>query len=243
MDGFRNFELPPRDQIQALDPEIAGEGARVDYVEELSWNPPPPQPVMPDWSKIKSIRHYFGRTGYQVYPATFYHENGEERIARNAEEARALGVWHRKATDEEKGRYGINHLWDWVEGSKWRPKPWHDRKFDPKKLEQGKNYIQATPDHSAIQTELMKVIAQALSTKQVDNAAGVTPELLLQVIMKMAGQSGSETQSTETAKAEAISPVGLSDDAREDVEATGEQSALNAFVEEKRGPGRPRKTV
>src|SRR6185312_6341739 len=109
------FVLPPKSQVGVIDPEIAGEGVKVIYSdgEQGMWTPPPPRPVMPDWSGIKSIARYFNRTGHAVWPAWLYHPTEEPRLLKNADEAAELGVCYREATMDEKGRYGRSHVWDW----------------------------------------------------------------------------------------------------------------------------------
>lgn len=170
------FELPPRTKIGHLDPEIASEGQKVILSdgEQVNWSPPPTKPCIPDWSEIKSIRRYFNRTGYQVYPAWLYHENGEERLVKNADEAAQLGVCFRKASDEERNRYGVQSLWDWQDDSKWRPQPWILRKFDPHKAEQGKNYVPATPDPMAAQLHLLAGLTDAIKNNQVQKPAEIS---------------------------------------------------------------------
>lgn len=172
------FVLPSVKDVGYLDPEIAGEGQRVMFSEgeQPDWAPPPPRPVMPDMSQIKSIRHYFGRTGHRVYPAWLYHENGEERLVRNAQEAQALGVVYRPATIDEKGRYGIDHVWDWAEGCKWRAQPWFLKKFDPKRNEQGKNYVPAVADPMATQAQLLAALTDAIKNNQVQRPSEVSEQ-------------------------------------------------------------------
>ena len=166
------FELPPREQVGYPDPEILAEGEKV--VGELAWNPPPPRPVIPDMSQIKSIRHYFGRTGYQVFPAWLYHQNGEERLVRNAANAAALGVKYRDATIDERGRYGVQAVWDWTEDSLWRPKPWALRAFDPAKPTHGKNYIAPVVDAVAEQQKLLAALTQAIQSGGVQKPPDVS---------------------------------------------------------------------
>lgn len=154
-----SFVLPSRSQVGYLDPEIAGEGQKIvlDNGDQVSWTPPPEKPVMPDWSQIKSIRHYFGRTGHQVYPAWLYHPTEESKLVKNAEEARALGVMYRKTTDDESGRYGLKAVWDWDEGCKWRPQPYRT-KFDPAQPGIGKTVIHGTPNPVAAQSALIEAL-------------------------------------------------------------------------------------
>lgn len=160
-----NFVLPPKGQVGYLDPEIAGEGAKVILSdgEHVSWNPPPARPIMPDWSEIKSIARYFHRTGYEVYPAWLYHPTEEPRLVKNADEAAKLGVCYRQATIEEKGRYGLNAVWDWQDDSHWRPQPHAAPKFDPKKPGQGKTYLPAAPNPANEQSRLLEALVPAVA--------------------------------------------------------------------------------
>lgn len=155
-----NFVLPSKSQVGYLDPEIAGEGQKVILSDgdQVSWTPPPPKPVMPDWSRIKSIARYFGRTGHQVYPAWLYHPTEEPRLVKNADEAGALGVCYRQATIEEKGRYGLNAVWDWQDDSKWRPQPHSQPKFDPARPGLGKTYMAAVVNPATAQNQLLEAL-------------------------------------------------------------------------------------
>lgn len=158
-------KLPSRADVGFADAEVMGEGQRVILSDgqQVAWNPPPAQPVMPDWSGIKSIRHYFGRTGHPTYPAWLYHPTEEPRLVKNAEEAKVLGVFYRRATEMERGRYGINAVWDWDEGCQWRSQPYHGRKFDPMKLENGKTYIPTPPNPVNAQNALIESLIPAVA--------------------------------------------------------------------------------
>lgn len=165
------FVLPSKREVGVLSPDIAGEGAKVLMVdgEVITFNPSPPKPVMPDWSEIKSIRHYFNRTGFKVFPAWLYHPTEQPRIVKDAHEAAELGVCWREATIEEKGRYGLEHVWDWKEDCEWRQTPFKtERKYDPRKPEQGKEYIatpvaQATANRELLNTVLPEVTAAVVA--------------------------------------------------------------------------------
>ena len=151
------FVLPPKSQVGVLSPDIAGEGAKVIMSDGdvVTFNPPPPKAVMPDWSEIKSIRHYFNRTGYRVFPAWLYHPTEEPRIVKDANEAAEIGVCYREASNDEKGRYGRSHVWDWKDDCDWRPQPYPGTmKFDPLKAEQGKQYVPSPANPVVAQNEL-----------------------------------------------------------------------------------------
>lgn len=160
------FELPSKAKVGYLDPEIAGEGLKVILSDgdQVSWTPPPAKPVMPDWSTIKSIRHYFNRTGYQVFPAWLYHPTEEPRLVKNADEAAELGVCYREANNDERSRYGLKAVWDWQDDSKWRPQPYEGRiKFDPMKPGTGKTYMATQQSPGAAQHQLLEAIIPAVA--------------------------------------------------------------------------------
>lgn len=154
------FVLPPREKVGYLDPEIAGEGQKVILSDgdQVSWLPPPAKLVIPDISGIKSIAKYFGRTGLQVWPAWLYHPTEAPRIVKNADEAAQLGVCYRDATIDERGRYGLKHVWDWTDESKWRPQPHGEQKFDPAKAGHGKNVVIGTPNPAIAQNALLEAL-------------------------------------------------------------------------------------
>jgi hypothetical protein len=181
------FELPPRSQVGYLSPDIAGEGVKVIMSDgdQITYNPTPPKPVMPDWSGIKSIRHYFGRTDFRVWPAWLYHPTQEPRLVKNEYEAADLGVCFREATWEEKGKYGRDRVWDWKDECQWRPQPYPDTiKFDPTKLEQGKEYIRTpVPQHTQnrdmlqmILPEVTAAVVNALKQGGAVNPTGIDPK-------------------------------------------------------------------
>lgn len=161
---LRNLSIN-RKQVGQLDPEIAGEGQKVILSdgEQVSWQPPPPNPVVPDISRIKSIAHYFRKTGFQVYPAWLYHPTEPARVVKNADEAGQLGVFYRKATIDERGRYGVESTWDWDEDCLWRPKPYQVEKFDPNKPGHGKFYQPTPPNPKIAQNELIESLIPAVA--------------------------------------------------------------------------------
>src|ERR1700690_3144392 len=155
------FELPPRSSVGTLSAEIAGEGERVIHSDgsiTTNWSPPPARLVMPDWSEIKSIRHYFNRKGHQVWPAWFYHPTEKPRLIRNAEDGADLGVCYRRATNEERGKYGVEAVWDWKDGCEWRPQPYHAPKFDPANPGHGKEFIAKAPNPTMAQNALLEAL-------------------------------------------------------------------------------------
>lgn len=162
------FVIPPKSSVGYLDAELAGEGQSAGGQKIIhsdgtvvAWNPPPPQPVMPDMSQIKTIRHYFGRTGHQVWPAWLYHPTEPPCLVKDAQEAMALGVCYRKTTDDERNKFGATTMWDWTEDSQWRPNPHKAIKFDPLNPGQGKTYIAAQRAPEAIQSELVQSVVAA----------------------------------------------------------------------------------
>lgn len=170
-------KLPSRSQVGKLDPEIAGEGQKIILSEgdQVSWMPPPPRPLIPDWSQIKQLAKYFNKTGHQTYPAWLYHPTEEPRIVKNADEAHQLGVFYRQATIEEKGRYGLQHVWDWEEGCLWRPQPYEVKKFDPRNLGHGKVYIPAVnpaTERNQLLEALIPAVAAAVAQSIGTNGPG-----------------------------------------------------------------------
>ncbi len=225
------FKLPPKSEVGYLDPEIASEGQKIvlSEGEPLSWNPPPVRPIMPDWSQIKSIQKYFNRSGYAVWPAWLYHPTESPRIVNNAQEAGELGVCYREATDDERARYGLKTVWDWIGDSKWRSKPFEkDLKFDPTKLGQGKTFIPATPNPRIAQHELVEAlipqvaaaVAQALKATGPSAPAHIDPKQWDAFLQFQAFQKTAET--VDALKEESDEAV-----------ASAHTNALNAVHSEK----------
>jgi hypothetical protein len=169
------FVMPERAKVGYLDPEIANEGSKVHITSEgdvIAWTPPPPKPVMPDWSGIKSIQKYFNRTGFQTWPAWLYHPEEAPRLVKNADEAAELGVCYRQATIDERGRYGREHVWDWKEDCKWRPQPYGRPKFDPANPGHGKTYVAAPPNPTIAQNELLRDLVPLVTAAVVQAVKG-----------------------------------------------------------------------
>lgn len=179
--GVFGAGAPPRTSVGYLDSEIAEEGTKVILSdgEQITWNPPPAKAVMPEWDKIKKIRHYFGRTDYRVWPAWFYHPSEPAQLVRNASEAMGLGIQFRRATFDEKGRYGRDYVWDWEPGCDWRPQPWDAPKFDPHNPGHGKTYIAKAPDpviaQNALIAELIPTVTAAVVSALQSNGGPQAP--------------------------------------------------------------------
>lgn len=169
-DVFSDFNIMagslPRGSVRrALDAEIAGEGQKVlgekgDKIilsdgTQVAWTPPPEKLVIPDLSEVKSLRHYFGARGYQVYPAWLYHPSKAAVLVKDHAEAAQYGVVHRQATVDERNRYGLKHVWDWEEGSDWRPNPYREAAFDPKNPGTGKVLVSSAPDPGIAQNSMI----------------------------------------------------------------------------------------
>jgi len=180
-------KLPPRSHVGYLDNEIANEGMKVLHSdgEVVNWTPAPEKLAIPDFSQIKSIRKYFNRTGHIVFPAWLYHPTEEAVVVKDREEALALGVFYRKATMEEKGRYGLTALWDWEPDSQWRPIPYPSKRvIDPINPGAGKNYVhreqsQAVAQHALVEALIPQVaaaVAQALRSSGPGAPAHVDPK-------------------------------------------------------------------
>jgi hypothetical protein len=128
---------------------------------EINWAPAPPKPVMPDWSEIKSIRHYFNRSyKNNFWPAWLYnHETGEERVVKDADEAADLGVCYRETTADEQARFGQKYVWDWKDDTHWRPTPKpKQRAYDPRKPEAGKEFVATPIAQSAANRDLLNTV-------------------------------------------------------------------------------------
>jgi hypothetical protein len=166
-----------RSSLRALDPEVAGEGFKIELSDgdNAGWTPPPEDPVIPKFDKVKSIRHYFAKRGYSAWPATLYHPTLPEKTVNSQAEANAIGVFHRVATEIEQARYGARMVWDFAEDSLWRNKP-YSTKFDPKKPGYGKKVIRFEPDavqvqHDMIQHLVPQVAAAVAAGMKAGNAS------------------------------------------------------------------------
>ncbi len=166
------FVLPPKHEVGALSPELAAEWDDINKViGNESFAPPPPEPVMPKWDQIKSIRHYFNRPKkYYTWPAMLYnHKTNETTIVGSAKEAAALGVSERVRTADEEARFGKGNVWEWDSEGAWRPFPKvAPRTYDPRKPEQGKEYVaaqipQATANRDMLESALPAVTAAVVA--------------------------------------------------------------------------------
>ena len=172
------FVLPPKSAVGVLSAEIAGEGEKIimSNGEQVNWTPPPARPVVPDFSGIKSIARYFGRSGYTPWPAWLYHDKEEPRLVKNADEAAELGVCYRETTEDERNRYGKTAMWDWTDESKWRPTPYKGTlKFDAKKNHQGKNIIIGDADPRIGQNELVRALVPEVVAAVIQAMKPVAP--------------------------------------------------------------------
>jgi hypothetical protein len=214
------FQLPPKSQVGVLDPEIAGEGQKVilDSGEQVNWSPPPVKPAIPDWTQIKSIQRYFNRTNYPVFPAWLYHPTEEPRIVKNADEAAQLGVCYREATIDEKGRYGLSHVWDWTEDSLWRSKPYHTAAFDPQRPGTGKTFIASPANPAVAQHALLEAlipavaaaVAKSLKTDGAAAPAAVDPQQWDEFLQFQAWKKSSEAVNALATDAEPLGTNALS---------------------------------
>lgn len=164
--------LPKGSAMRALDAEIAGEGQKVLGKGEnivlsdgsmVAWTPPPAKLVIPDLSEVKSLRHYFGSRGHQVYPAWLYHPTKDAVLVKDSSESAKLGIVFRKATTDEQQRYGAKDVWDWEEGCDWRPQPYVAAKFDPKNPGAGKTVVMGVPDPRIAQNDLVAALIPAVA--------------------------------------------------------------------------------
>src|ERR1700732_629047 len=177
--------MPKGSAMRALDADIAGEGAKVvGHGEEIilsngdrvAWIPPPEKLVIPDISNVKSIRKYFGQHGHQVYPAWLYHPEKPALLVKEAKEAADIGIVFRKATTDERNRYGLTECWDWEKDCLWRPHPYRELPFDPKNPGAGKTVVYAAPDPGISQNNLVLALLPqvAAAVTQAPNSSGTS---------------------------------------------------------------------
>lgn len=176
--SFQFPNLPPKSAVGILDPEIAGEGMKVilDSGEQADFMPSLPAPNVPDYSAIKSIAHYFRPRPHRAYPAWLYHPTEKPRLVKGPQEAAELGVRHRPATFEEKGRFGGSFVWDWADDSQWRPSPYPDTlKFDPNNPDQGKTVIHNRPSPLVEQAQLVSAVVTSVMSIMEKQGATAAP--------------------------------------------------------------------
>jgi hypothetical protein len=177
------FVLPPKSRVGILDPSIAGEGEPVYGAdgETMNWTPPPEKLVVPDLSQVKSLRKYFGRSNFPIFPAWLYHPAEPARVVRTAQEAAELGVCYRATSHDEQMRYGKKFVWDWKDDAPWRPTPYEANSKRPA-AEQGKELIIKPPNPTIAQHELVKALipevaaAVAKAMKGAPGPANVSPD-------------------------------------------------------------------
>lgn len=156
--------------------------------EQVSFQPPPAKPAIPDWSEIKSIRHYFHRKGFEPWPAWVYHPIEEARLLKNKEEGMDLGLVYRKTSAEEQAKTGLIAQWDWEPGCEWRPRPFpKDIKFDPSKTHQhnGKEIVYKAKSSMESQNELLnavlpQVTSAVIAAMKASGVAGEAPKAINQ---------------------------------------------------------------
>ena len=171
--------LPSRESVGNLDPEIAGEGQKVllSNGETVTYRPPPVKAVVPDYSVIKSIQHYFNRTdGPYTYPSWIYHPTEEARVVRNEKEAAEFGVRYRQSTHEERAQGFPTHRWEYAEGSLWRVTPYPASiKFDPSRPGTGKTYMPAPPNPAMAQNAMIAAVVSAVMAQMQDQGQPGAP--------------------------------------------------------------------
>lgn len=158
--GLQFEKYPSKSEVGTLAPELdEGMKALLTDGEPSIYTTPAAKPVVPDWSGIKAIRHYFGRVGFDAWPAWLYHPKEAPRLVNNQDEALALGICYRKTTPDEQARFGVTTMWDWEVNCEWRPTPHaKDLKFDPQRPGQGKTYLPSIPNPTIAQHELVRAI-------------------------------------------------------------------------------------
>lgn len=189
------FQLPSKAEMRrmgGLSMEVAGEGETVEFYEgrPLGFSPPPAKPLVPDWSEIKSIRKYFFRTGYSVWPAILYHPTEGPRLFAGEDEAAEVGIMYRKPTAREINQFGLSAdsgVWDWEEGCLWRPRMEGKPKFDPANPETGKCYTPPQANPAAVQSALIRELATIMQQNAGQAATQQTD--VLQRLADMLGAS------------------------------------------------------
>lgn len=155
---------------QYLDPEIAGEGTKVIMSDgtTVSYNPPPVNAAMFDYSKIKSIQHYFNRTDFHWFPIWLFHPELPDVIAKDAKDAfENYGVSLIEKSRDELAQYGGGkYRWKYEDWSKWRTTPYHQPKFDPHNPGTGKTYIPRAPDPTIASHDLIARVVAAMQGGQ-----------------------------------------------------------------------------
>jgi hypothetical protein len=163
----------------SLSPEIAGEGQKVLLSDGsvVSFNPAANKPIVPDWSEIKSIKHYFNRTDFYAWPAWFYHPSEAPIIIKGPEEAwEKYQIRRRESTMDERARTSCGpYVWDWPEECKWRPTPYHKEKFDPRNPGYGKNYVPEKFDPALAQSAAIRDLVEALKGGGEYPRSGLSP--------------------------------------------------------------------
>ena len=238
-----NFVLPPKSKVGVLAREIAEEGQPVAISDDVSWAPPPVKPIIPDYSEVKSIKHYFGRSGYKTFPAWFYHPKEPKRLVNTQDEAAQLGIIRREATVHERGMYGVTAVWHYQPDCEWRASPFEkDVAFDPNNPGLHKNVItkenRAQNENAMIERMIPQVAAAVAAALRVaqpappSGAPNVDPELWAQFQEFVAFKKAAEV--AETTNALAASPDDPSepdDDAERPLTPTGEAQRADLEAE------------
>lgn len=234
--------LPNGAARHALDPEIANEGGKVvgDAVnnrvllsngEQVNWTPPPERLVIPDLSNVKSLRHYFGQKGHQVYPAWLYHKDGRSVVVKDHKEAAEYGIVYRQASDDERNRYGAKSVWDWEKDSLWRPSPWTAPKFDPANPGSGKEIVYKAPDpkiaQHALVAELIPAVAEAVARSLKTSGPALSAEA-----DSTEWKEFLEFQAWKKAQQAVTAAVAEMDDGQDVLPLTAEEQVANALTPE-----------
>ena len=188
--------LPSRANVGYLSDDIAREGQKIRMDDNDGFDivgEPPEKIAFPDYSKVKHLRKYFNRTGYQVYPTWIRnHETGEELIVKNAEEAARYGVIFRQTTPDERAAFGVNYRWDKctptdprivVGKGEWTTRTFAQQKrvIDPNNMiEGGKNFIERRQidtgaDHDALIARTVAAVMAAMKTQAPSAPSNVDP--------------------------------------------------------------------
>jgi hypothetical protein len=207
------FALPPKSQVGYLDPSIAGEG--VSAMQHA--NRSPIRPVVPDWSVVKPIQHYFWPKDHQAWPAWVFHKSTPDQRIVDQKEAEELGLVWRATTPDERAKYRQNFIWEWTDECDWRPEP-GPQHLKPNPYSTGKIY--EPPRNTGPSTaDLVAALTKALSDKlQPSQSSNEAIAVAVATAMKMMSEAKPALDKPETASdGNALNDSGMSADQEKDL--------------------------
>jgi hypothetical protein len=209
---------------QYLDPEIANEGTKVIMSDgsTITYNTPPPQAAIFDYSKVKGLAKYFNRTDFHFFPTWVYHPDGREAIAKDAQECGdKYGIFLVKRSAEEKAKFGGgDYRWEFSDTTEWRPARFGPKKFDPENPDTGKIYVPRAPDPKIANHELIERVVAAMQGGQND--------FLLKLLSAMQNTASNAAPVPEEVKEPEASAVelGSQKSAKEHWQAVAEEAGI-----------------